>query len=318
MTALLVKSFKKMAYKDIKKGKRFSRKGSSSSNYDIRSYRKNDEKESRSGKIDKLKIKCYKCDGVGHFAADCRKPKAKKKLALITKKKNWDNTSESDEGYANKSNTDELNEKETEEIKPISTDKKVKLNKSQLRPVRFNLSADGVKSVNKREFKEKACPSVSYGDGNLGKILGYGNIKLGNVIIKNIALVAGLKHNLISVSQICDRGFHVDFYEEHYDIVNNSNGKVAMIGYRYRNLYEARVSTNTDGSAICLLSRPTMEDSWNWHMRLFHLNFNNINELVKKDLVKGLPNAMFTPDGLCDSCQKANLKNHLSRVRLNP
>ena len=53
------------------------------------------------------------------------------------------------------------------------------------------------------DFVEKAGPGISYGDGNIGKILGYGNIKLGNVIIDSVALVSGLKHNLLSVSQIC-------------------------------------------------------------------------------------------------------------------
>ncbi|KAL8089938.1 hypothetical protein AgCh_039411 [Apium graveolens] len=43
------------------------------------------------------------------------------------------------------------------------------------------------------DFVEKAGPSVSYGDGNIGKTLGYGNINLGNVIIKEVALVSGLK-----------------------------------------------------------------------------------------------------------------------------
>ena len=32
---------------------------------------------------------------------------------------------------------------------------------------------------------------------------------------------------------------------------------------------------------------------------------NNINELIRKDLVRGLPKTLLTPDGLCDSCQKA-------------
>ena len=63
------------------------------------------------------------------------------------------------------------------------------------------------------DFVEKAGPSVSYGDGNIGKTLGYGNINLGNVIFKEVALISGLKHNLLSISQICDRGYHVDFFE---------------------------------------------------------------------------------------------------------
>ena len=32
--------------------------------------------------------------------------------------------------------------------------------------------------------------------------------------------------------------------------------------------------------------------------------FQHLNELVKRDLVRGLPKVLFTPDGLSDSCQK--------------
>ena len=90
----------------------------------------------------------------------------------------------------------------------------------------------------------------------------YGNINLGNVIIEKVALVSGLKHNLLSVSQICDRGYHVDFFEEHCEVVNNSTGKVVLKGYKHGNIYEARLSTSSDGSAICLLNGASIEESW--------------------------------------------------------
>ena len=89
MAAILVKSFKKMVYKNFRKGRRFSRKGSSSSNSDKRNNMRNtDGKESRFGKLDKSKERCYNCNGIGYFAADCRKPRAEKKQALILKKRN--------------------------------------------------------------------------------------------------------------------------------------------------------------------------------------------------------------------------------------
>ncbi|KAL8120899.1 hypothetical protein AgCh_017904 [Apium graveolens] len=98
MAALLVKRFKKMVYKNFGNGRRFSGKGSSSSNFNKRNNRRNiDRKESRSGKLDKSKERCYNCNGIGYFAADCRKPRAEKKQALISRKRNWDDSSDSDD-----------------------------------------------------------------------------------------------------------------------------------------------------------------------------------------------------------------------------
>ena len=68
------------------------------------------------------------------------------------------------------------------------------------------------------DFEEKVGPVVFYGDGNTGRTLGYGKITVGNVIIHNVALVDGLKHNMLSVSQLTDRGFDVKFTDTHGEV----------------------------------------------------------------------------------------------------
>ncbi|KAL8109483.1 hypothetical protein AgCh_025542 [Apium graveolens] len=55
------------------------------------------------------------------------------------------------------------------------------------------------------EFKERAGPSITFGDDNKGYTVGYGLISKDNVIIEEVALVDGLKHNLLSISQLCDK-----------------------------------------------------------------------------------------------------------------
>ena len=49
---------------------------------------------------------------------------------------------------------------------------------------------------------------VTFGDNSKGQIKGIG--KIGNkffIFIENVLLVNGLKYNLLSISQLCDKGF---------------------------------------------------------------------------------------------------------------
>nr|KYP35464.1 hypothetical protein KK1_043494 [Cajanus cajan] len=53
---------------------------------------------------------------------------------------------------------------------------------------------------------------VTYGDNNKGKILGHGNIDNSSLtLIENVLLVEGMKHNLLSISQLSDKGFKIEF-----------------------------------------------------------------------------------------------------------
>ncbi|GKA76574.1 retrovirus-related pol polyprotein from transposon TNT 1-94 [Tanacetum coccineum] len=56
-------------------------------------------------------------------------------------------------------------------------------------------------------------------------------------------------------------------------------------------------------SPICLLSKASKNKYWLWHHRLNHLNFGTLNDLARKDLVRGLPRLKFEKDHLCYACQ---------------
>ncbi|GKA22406.1 retrovirus-related pol polyprotein from transposon TNT 1-94 [Tanacetum coccineum] len=61
-----------------------------------------------------------------------------------------------------------------------------------------------------------------------------------------------------------------------------------------------------------LRKRPTYgaspTQSWLWHHRLSHLNFDAINLLYKKDIVNGLPKLKYVKDQLCSSYKLANVQ----------
>jgi hypothetical protein len=55
--------------------------------------------------------------------------------------------------------------------------------------------------------------SVSFGNDDSTKIIRKGTVRIGNKNTKeeNVLLVEYMKHNLLSVSQICDQGHKVTF-----------------------------------------------------------------------------------------------------------
>jgi len=72
-------------------------------------------------------------------------------------------------------------------------------------------------------LKWKPDGFVTYGDNNRGRILGVGHIGGDNdVIIKDVLLVYGLKHNLLSISQLCDRAYKITF-ESNLCLIVDSN-----------------------------------------------------------------------------------------------
>ena len=79
---------------------------------------------------------------------------------------------------------------------------------------------------------EKAGPVMTFRDDSKGVTTGYGCLEVGNVIIEEVSLVNGLMHNLLSVSQFCDKGYEVLFKKEKCLITNKRDQKLAFQGVR--------------------------------------------------------------------------------------
>ena len=67
-------------------------------------------------------------------------------------------------------------------------------------------------------------PQVVFGDNSKGKTKGIGTVHRGNIMISDVYFVEGLKHNLLSISQFCDKGFEVIFSSD-YCYINDAKTK---------------------------------------------------------------------------------------------
>nr|GEU37831.1 integrase, catalytic region, zinc finger, CCHC-type, peptidase aspartic, catalytic [Tanacetum cinerariifolium] len=60
-------------------------------------------------------------------------------------------------------------------------------------------------------FVWKFLGTVRFGNDHIAAILGYGDLKCGNLTITRVYFVEGLGHNLFSVGQFCDADLEVAF-----------------------------------------------------------------------------------------------------------
>ncbi|GJZ58877.1 retrovirus-related pol polyprotein from transposon TNT 1-94 [Tanacetum coccineum] len=124
----------------------------------------------------------------------------------------------------------------------------------------------------------------------------------------------GLGHNLFFVRQFYDSDLEVAF-RKHSCFVQDTDGVELIKGSRGSNLYTISIEDMMKSSLILLLSKASKNKSWLWHRRLNHLNFRTINDLARKDLVKGLPRLKFEKAHLCSACQLGKSKNHTRKPK---
>ncbi|GKB90310.1 retrovirus-related pol polyprotein from transposon TNT 1-94, partial [Tanacetum coccineum] len=103
---------------------------------------------------------------------------------------------------------------------------------------------------------------------------------------------------------------------KHTCYVRDTDGVNLIKGSRGLNLYTISVEDMMKSSPIYLLSKASKNKSWLWHRHLNHLNFGTINDLARKDLVRGLPRLKFKKDHLCSACQLGKSKKHTHKPKL--
>ncbi|KAJ9538656.1 LOW QUALITY PROTEIN: hypothetical protein OSB04_031389 [Centaurea solstitialis] len=179
------------------------------------------------------------------------------------------------------------------------------------------------------DYVERFEGYVKTADKTLKPMVGYGKITDGRYIIKDVRYVEGLGYNMFSSSQFYDNGYWVKQFQYGSD-VNDEDKNVILSARRNGNLYSTVFRSipqthpqfeafSDPRNAICLLAKASKEDSWLWHRRLCHQNFKDMNKLVSKNLVKGLPETRLSKDTLCPACEQGKMtrSSHPPRMDTN-
>ncbi|XP_021733284.1 uncharacterized protein LOC110700103 [Chenopodium quinoa] len=141
--------------------------------------------------------------------------------------------------------------------------------------------------------------TVTFGDNMKGDIVSIGKVgRSSSHAIDNVFLVEGLKHNLLSISQFCDKGNSVSFTSNKCRIIHNDTGNIILEGTHKGNTYDVDLNEVPYNSLTCL--SVIEDDPLLWHKRFGHASFTLLDKLKSKELVEELPCIKFLYDKDCD------------------
>ncbi|GJS42103.1 putative ribonuclease H-like domain-containing protein [Tanacetum coccineum] len=141
----------------------------------------------------------------------------------------------------------------------------------------------------------------------------------------DVYFVNELNFNIFSVSQMCDKKNYVLFTDTECLVLSPNfklpdESQILLKIPRKDNMYSFDMKNIVPKESLtCLVAKATSDESMLWHRRLGHINFKNINKLVKDNLVRGLPTKRFENDQTCVACLKG--KQHRASCKskvLNP
>jgi hypothetical protein len=154
-------------------------------------------------------VECYKCNNFGHMAKDCR-------MTIPPREPQQNNNSHRQEPQR-RTWIRKQNQYSNEECKLDLQAKQKKRGWYVDSGCSKHMTADRHMFLILRKERDGI---VSFRNDDSAKIIRKGTVRIGNKNTKteNVLLVEDMKHNLLSLSQMCDHGLKVTFDSQKCDI----------------------------------------------------------------------------------------------------
>ncbi|KAH9650151.1 hypothetical protein KPL70_026252 [Citrus sinensis] len=241
---------------------------------------------------------CYNCGKKGHMKRDCwfKKNSTESNVA----------TSSSKEDSEDSWDAEALLAMEEEELAlTITTPEKINYENDWIvdSGCSNHMTGDRQKLQNYSEYKGNRVVVTADNSrlpiAHIGKAIVTPRYSPNQVPLQDVYHVPGMKKNLLSVAQLTSSGHYVLFGPQNVKVFRDLkiSEKPTMEGRRLESVYVMSAK-----SAYVDKTRRN-ETADLWHMRLGHISYSKLSVMVKKSMLKGLPQLDVRTNTVCAGCQ---------------
>ena len=139
---------------------------------------------------------------------------------------------------------------------------------------------------------------MTFGDGSHAQVLGKGTVEKPRLpLLKDVLYIKGIKTNLLSITQICDEDFLVQFSKKGCIIIDEEGIQVLEGNRTTDNCYGVVPTAKIS----CKSARVDMLELW--HQIFGHANFKQVAKISKLDAIEGLPKFGKVEKTICGAYQ---------------
>ncbi|KAL0403671.1 UNVERIFIED_CONTAM: Retrovirus-related Pol polyprotein from transposon TNT 1-94 [Sesamum radiatum] len=153
-----------------------------------------------------------------------------------------------------------------------------------------------------QKLDESFKTNVKLGDNHIVKVEGKGSVAIntrkGTRIINDVMYIPNLRTNLFSVGQMMEKGYTLKFGGDSCTIYDNNDKTliIAKVRMKEHRCFPMQLQY-LGGTAM----KAQEDQSWLWHRRLGHFNFQGLKILHQKKMMTDLPQIQAV-EGACEAC----------------
>ena len=103
-------------------------------------------------------------------------------------------------------------------------------------------------------------------------------------VISNVLYIPGMKRNLLSIVQLIKKNYKVSIEDKMMRVIDANGRLILKAPMSHNRTFKIELNVMEHK---CLTTIAIM-DEWIWHYRLSHLNFKDIRDLKRRNMISGL------------------------------